>query len=128
MSATRGPRDPRHALGEAGEAAAERWLVGRGLAIVARGFRCRIGEIDLIARDGPLVVFVEVKTRSGAGYGRPAEAVTAIKRSRLTRTAALFLARNGWGDRPCRFDVVEVEPGGAGWRVRHIPDAFRPGD
>jgi putative endonuclease len=73
-------------------------------------------------------VFVEVKTRTHDGFGRPAEAVTATKRGRIARVAALFLARSGWGDRPCRFDVIEVVPVGAHLRVRHIPDAFRPGD
>ena len=121
-------RDPRRRLGEAGEAAAERWLRGAGLVIVARGFRVRCGEIDLIARDGPVVVFVEVKTRTSDGFGRPAEAVTAIKRGRIARVAALFLARSGWGEKACRFDVVEVVPDGSGWRVTHLADAFRQGD
>jgi putative endonuclease len=98
------------------------------MAIVALGYRARCGEIDIIARDGPIVVFVEVKTRTQAAYGCPAEAVTAKKRGRIARVASLFLARSGWGERACRFDVVEVVPVGAGFKVRHIPDAFRPGD
>jgi putative endonuclease len=121
-------RDPRRVLGDAGEAAAERWLRRAGLAIVARGFRARCGEIDLIARDGPVVVFVEVKTRTHDAFGRPAEAVTAIKRGRIARVASVYLQRSGWTERACRFDVVEVVPVGAGFRVTHIPDAFRPGD
>ena len=121
-------RDPRRDLGIAGEAAAERWLRDAGLTIVARGFRVRCGEIDLVARDGPVVVFVEVKTRTHRAYGPPAEAVTAEKRGRIARVASFYLARSGWGERPCRFDVVEVVPVGAGFRVRHIPDAFRVGD
>jgi putative endonuclease len=120
--------DPRRFLGNAGEAAAERWLRRAGLAIVARGFRARCGEIDLIARDGALVVFVEVKTRTNDVFGSPAESVTARKRGRIARVASAFLARSGWADRACRFDVVEVRPVGAGWRVTHIPDAFRLGD
>jgi putative endonuclease len=115
-------------LGQNGEAAAERWLRRQGLTILARGFRARCGEIDLIARDGPVVVFVEVKTRSGCGFGRPADAVTALKRRRMARVASLYLAQLGSADRACRFDVVEVIPGEAAWRIRHIPDAFRPGD
>jgi putative endonuclease len=98
------------------------------MAIVARGFRARCGEIDLIARDGPVVVFVEVKTRSHDGFGRPAEAVSARKRARIARVASLFLAKAGWGEQACRFDVVEVVPVGTRWQVRHIQDAFRPGD
>ena len=121
-------RDPRRALGEAGEAAAERWLRRAGLAIVSRGFRARCGEIDLIARDGATVVFVEVKTRTHDAFGRPAEAVTGLKRARLARVASVFLVKAGWTDRACRFDVVEVVPKGAEWRVTHIPDAFRLGD
>jgi putative endonuclease len=121
-------RDPRRILGDAGEAAAARWLRRAGLAIVAHGFRVRCGEIDLIARDGPVVVFVEVKTRTHDAFGRPAEAVTAVKRARIARVASVFLQRSGWTERVCRFDVVEVVPVGAGWRVTHIPDAFRPGD
>ena len=123
-----GRRDPRRLLGNAGEAAAERWLRRAGFAIVARGFRARCGEIDLIARDGALVVFVEVKTRTNDAFGRPAESVTARKRGRVARVASAFLARSGWAERDCRFDVVEVVPVGAGWRVTHIPDAFRLGD
>ena len=121
-------RDPRRLLGNAGEAAAARWLRRAGLVIVARGFRARCGEIDLIARDGPVVVFVEVKTRTHGAYGRPSEAVTAIKRGRIARVASVFLARSGWGEKACRFDVVEVVPVGSGWRVTHLPDAFRQGD
>lgn len=120
--------DPRRSLGQGGESAAADWLRRAGLTIVARGFRHRCGEIDLIAREGAIVVFVEVKTRSGEGFGRPADAVTAQKRRRMIRVASIFLARSGYEERPCRFDVVEVVPAGDSWRVRHIPDAFRPGD
>jgi putative endonuclease len=121
-------RDPRRRLGDAGEKAAEAWLRGAGLDIVARGFRARCGEIDIIARDGPIVVFVEVKTRTHDGFGRPAEAVTASKRGRIARVASIFLSRSGWEEKACRFDVIEVVPVGTTWRVRHIPDAFRQGD
>ena len=120
--------DPRRILGAAGEAAAERRLQQSGLTIVARSFRARCGEIDLIARDGHIVVFVEVKTRTGTGFGRPAEAVTPEKRRRIARAALLFLAKSRGSDLPCRFDVVEVFPVGTGWRVNHIPDAWRAGD
>jgi putative endonuclease len=121
-------RDPRRLLGDAGEAAAERWLRRAGFAIVARGFRARCGEIDLVLRDGALVVFVEVKTRTNDAFGRPAEAVSAQKRGRIARVASAFLLRSGWTERACRFDVVEVLPSVSGWKVTHIPDAFRLGD
>jgi putative endonuclease len=122
-----GPRpDRRQALGRLGEAAAENALREAGLQILERRFRVRIGEIDLIASLGRLLVFVEVKTRTGHTYGTPAEAVTVTKQRRIARVAEVYLARKGWHDRPCRFDVVDVlrESSGA-LIVRHIPDAFR---
>jgi putative endonuclease len=115
-------------LGAAGEAEAEKALARAGLTILARRFRCRAGEIDLVALDGRVVVFVEVKTRRGTGYGRPAEAVTARKRGHMVHAARVFLARLGPPSPPCRFDVVEVLPGADGTlRARHIRDAFRLG-
>ncbi len=122
------PTDPRQRLGAAGEAAAERALAGAGLSILARRFRCRAGEIDLVARDGPVVVFVEVKTRRGTGFGRPADAVTARKRLHMVRAARVFLSTLGGDAPPCRFDVVEVLPGAGGFlEARHVRDAFRLG-
>jgi putative endonuclease len=121
-----GSRDPRQRLGRLGEAAAEAALERGGLKIVARRFRLRSGEIDLIAERGDLVVFVEVKTRRGSRYGAPAEAVTHVKRERMARAALVFLCRTQWLDRRVRFDVVEVYADGDRiLRVRHIADAFR---
>jgi len=115
-------------LGAAGEDAAARWLRDRGYLILACGFRARCGEIDLVAQDGATIVFAEVKTRTSALFGTPAEAVTARKRARIVRAAALYLLAAGWSERACRFDVLAVVPVGSGWRVTHLPDAFRPGD
>lgn len=120
--------DSRRSLGLAGEVAAESQLRRDGLLIVTRRFRVRCGEIDLIARDGPVIVFVEVKTRTDEAFGRPADAVTAQKQRRIARVASVFLARTGWTDRPCRFDVVEVLAVSSGWKVTRIADAFRAGD
>ncbi len=118
--------DRRQSLGAAGERAAEEALRSAGMTILDRRFRRRRGEIDLVARDGELLVFVEVKSRRGGGYGRPAEAVTATKRARLARTALAWLQRHDALERVCRFDVVEVEVLGDGrQRVHHLPDAFR---
>ena len=122
---TRG--DPRHALGRCGEQRAARFLERSGLRVIERRFRLRCGEIDLIALDRDTVVFVEVKTRRGRGFGAPAESVTAAKRRRMARTALAFLSRRGWHERPCRFDVVEVLDDGKTTEIKHIPDAFRPG-
>jgi putative endonuclease len=118
--------DPRPALAVAGESAAEALLRRAGYTVLARRHRERCGEIDLIALDGTVVVFVEVKTRSAAG-GRPAEAVTPRKQCRIAQVALIWLARRGWLERDCRFDVVEVlaRPGGPP-ELCHRIDAFRP--
>lgn len=120
--------DPRHRLGAFGEDAALRVLTAAGLTVIAARARSRAGELDLVAIDGELVVFVEVKTRRSIAQGRPADAVTPAKQARLARAALAFLQHRRWLDRPCRFDVVEVicGPGAGRPEVNHIIDAFRP--
>ena len=110
-----------------GEDHARRLLEAAGLHVLAARARYRVGEIDLIAIDEDLVVFVEVKSRASERFGSPAEAVTPRKQARLAKAALRYLAARGWLERACRFDVVEVieEPGCAP-RLRHIVDAFRP--
>ena len=123
-------RDPGRAskgdLGRAGEVAAARLLERRGLVILERNLRSRLGEIDLLARDGPTLVFVEVKTRRGSPGDPPEAAVNARKRARLGRLALGYLAARRLGERSCRFDVVGVlldETGGV-IDARHIRNAF----
>jgi putative endonuclease len=119
------PGDPRQTLGRRGEALAEELVREAGFRILARRFRLRCGEIDLIAVDGDQIVFIEVKTRRGRGYGHPGESVTPAKRRRMARTALAFLSARGWQERPCRFDVVEVLEVAGKPTIRHILDAFR---
>jgi len=104
-------RDGRRALGCAGEDIACRELRRRGYEILARQFRTRRGEIDIVARDGSTMVFVEVKARAGEEFGGGAAAVTWRKQRRIAQVALEFLARHGTTDVPCRFDVVVVTPG-----------------
>ena len=115
-----------HLRGLAGERAAEGALSAAGLAVIARRFRCRRGEIDLVAWDGSVLVFVEVKTRAGVAHGTPAESVDARKRARMAGAAAVWLSRCPAPPPPCRFDVVEVRdaPRG-GLATHHVRDAFR---
>ncbi|HEX2565518.1 MAG TPA: YraN family protein [Burkholderiales bacterium] len=91
-----------------------------GLVLIERNWRCRHGEIDLIAEEDGTLVFAEVRMRSGSGFGGAAESVTAAKRARLIAAARLYLTRRPQA--PCRFDVLLVE--GAGPRVQWIRDAF----
>lgn len=107
---TVGPMSQRRiALGKTGEDLACRELERRGYAIVARRHRCRGGELDIIARDGPTLVFVEVKARDSHAFGDAAEAVTWQKRQRIVRLASEYAMRHHLSDSPCRFDVVSVE-------------------
>lgn len=102
------------------EAAA--FLRRRGIQLIARNWRCRHGEIDLIVRDGDCLVFVEVRLRRGAGlFGGAAESVTAAKRARLLAAARLYLAR--MPELPCRFDVM-LMGGQSGEQLEWIRDAF----
>ncbi|MFC7447237.1 YraN family protein [Rhodococcus daqingensis] len=95
-------------LGALGEDMAAGHLTRAGMTILERNWRCRYGELDLIARDGDAVVFVEVKTRSGRGFGTPAEAVTFAKQGRIRRLAGLWLSGQPHGWRQVRFDVIAV--------------------
>jgi putative endonuclease len=99
----------RQQLGESGEDLAVEELERRGYAILARRYRTRHGEIDVVARDGETTVFVEVKARTTLEFGGAAEAVTPWKQRRLVTMATDYLARHRLSDRPCRFDVVAVD-------------------
>src|SRR5436190_20805264 len=98
----------RIALGKTGEDLACRELERRGYAIVARRYRTRGGELDIIARDGPTLVFVEVKARDGGAFGEPGEAITATKRRRMMTVAMEYMMRHHLSACPSRFDVVSI--------------------
>lgn len=126
------PATPRQSLGRRGEELAADFLRRQGFRIRETNVRSRLGEIDIVADapatddDQPLLVFVEVKTRSGTVFGSPLEAVGAVKQHRLTRLAAAYLQRHpALGRRTCRFDVIGVTIDRKGEaRIEHIPAAF----
>jgi putative endonuclease len=99
----------RQKLGKQAEDLASRELAGRGYQILQRRFRTRWGEIDIIARDGETLVFVEVRARAGEDYGSAEESITARKEWRMTRMAEAYLFDQRLGDVDCRFDVVAVD-------------------
>ena len=112
--------------GVAAEAAACRYLEGRGLTLLDRNFRCRNGEIDLIMRDGPVIALVEVRLRSSARFGGAAGSVDWKKQQRLIAAARyLTLVRGDLRNHPFRFDVIALEPEGPDLKVHWIKDAFR---
>jgi putative endonuclease len=114
----------RQELGKSGETMAAEELERRGYAILDRRYRTRYGEIDLVAKDGESIVFVEVKVRRTGEKGTAADAVTPAKQRRLVSMAVDYLARNGLCDRPCRFDVIAIDGEGPTERLVHYPHAF----
>ncbi|MDQ1478466.1 MAG: putative endonuclease [Actinomycetota bacterium] len=112
-------------LGAAGEDAVALWYAGCGYSVLARNWRVREGEIDLVARRDATIVFCEVKTRRGQGFGSPAEAVTMRKQLRLRKLAIRWLADNPSRADVLRFDVASVTPDGRGaWTVDVLEAAF----
>lgn len=120
------PLEGRRSVGQRGEDAAVDFLRKRGMQIVERNARSRLGEIDIVARDRGTLVFVEVKCRRQTGGDPPQAAVTLGKQRRLGRLAAGYLRRHRLREVPCRFDVVAVtlDPRGRVARIRHLPHAF----
>ena len=106
-------------LGRSGEDLAVDHLLGRGYAIVERNWRCAMGEIDIIARLASTTVVVEVKTRSGPGYGHPLESVTPAKLARLRRLAGAWAFENGPVER-LRIDAIAIITGRTGITVEHV--------
>lgn len=115
--------DERHQRGLAGELQALRYLEARGWTVVAHRFRAGRIEIDLIARRGRLVAFVEVKARRGREFGSPFEAVTGAKRRELVRAARVWMDRFGRPGDVYRFDCIGLTDD----KLEHLEDAFRPG-
>ena len=100
--------DTRQNLGQAGEAIALTFLKENGYTILAQNYRRRFGEIDIIAREGDYLVFVEVKTRTGFSHGHPLDAVTFKKQKQISKVAQYYLAEKNLFDTAARFDVVSV--------------------
>jgi len=107
-------------LGRAGELKAAEFLEKKGFKILKTNYKTHVGEIDIIAEDDKTLVFIEVKTRSGDGYGAPSEAVDYKKQEKYFKVASEYLIKENKTDAVCRFDVVEIEKG----EINHIFNAF----
>lgn len=116
--------DQRQSLGKRGEDLACEELKRRGYAILDRRFRTRCGELDIVAREGNVYAFVEVKARSGCSFGAPFESVTWQKRQRLTAMAESYLFLKRLSGVACRFDVVSILENRSGRTVELIRGAF----
>ncbi len=120
--------DRRQEIGTAGERAAEALLRSRHYAIVARNYRCRGGEIDLVALNRGTLVFVEVRTRAVDSPVHPLESIDGRKRRRIVTAARHYVARNRLHQHPMRFDVVAVFADAGGMRCELVEDAFNLDD
>lgn len=118
--------DRKH-TGQDAERRAERWLGRQGLTLLQRNARCRLGEIDLVMRDGDQIVFVEVRQRRGQGHGGAAASVDWRKQQKLILTARYLLGCHPqWSRHPCRFDVIAFEGDSETTPPMWYKDAFRP--
>jgi putative endonuclease len=119
------PQDPRHQFGQSSELWAEQFLLAKGYRILARNLRTQLGELDLVAEDKGVLVFVEVKGRSTEAFGGAVLAVDRRKQAKLVKLASQYLAQRHLSDRLCRFDVVLVQGlSSAGGRIEHLQNAF----
>jgi putative endonuclease len=116
----------RKQLGRKGEEAAAQYLINKGCALLCRNFTCNIGEIDLVVLDKEALVFVEVRSRSGSGYGLAQESVTKRKQQKLRQLAWYYLQVARKTECCCRFDVIAVSFDGEGILISldHIINAF----
>lgn len=111
--------------GEYGERLARAFLVREGFRIIEANYRFHHGEIDIVAEEGDVLVFCEVKTRTNDRYGAPELALTALKQHQIRKVALGYLTVHNCHDRVCRFDVVAVRLGGEGPEITLYRDAFR---
>ena len=109
MDSSTGSRDYKRRLGRRGEEIAVAYLRRQGYRILARNWRCAAGELDIVAREGETLAFVEVRTRRGDRFGTPEESITPAKQAKLVELAQTYLQENGLSDENWRIDVVALE-------------------
>lgn len=114
----------KHILGKYGEQAAADYLVAQGYELLDLNWRCATGELDIVARDGTVTVFVEVKTRNGTSFGHPFEAITDTKRARLRQLAAAWLSARQIGAVPIRLDAISVLVQSGKVHIEHLKQVF----
>lgn len=120
----RGPGTRAQRSGSSGEDTAARLLTGLGYEILDRNFKTRFGEVDIIARDGKTIVYVEVKRRESAEHGSAAEFVSASKMRKVVGAARIYAAKHGLSDSLTRFDVIAIDGIGPSEQIRHHRGAF----
>ncbi|MFZ5645680.1 MAG: YraN family protein [Bacillota bacterium] len=113
-------------LGRVGEEAAASYLKKNGLRIIKRNYRCKLGELDIVAMDGPCLVFIEVRTKAGNTYGLPQESLNEKKKHKLRQLAVYYTLCSNITDIPQRFDVIAVttDRQGTVLKIEHIKNAL----
>jgi len=120
--------DTRKVLGARGEDLAVRYLKKKGYKVIERNYRCQWGEIDLVARQGKTLVFIEIKSRTSSDFGLPQDAVGRFKQKKLIQVARAYMAEHRLHETiPARFDVVAVQLTPSGPEIELITDAFQAG-
>lgn len=113
--------------GQGAEGLASAWLEANGYSVKARNYRCRMGEVDVVAEQNGVLCFVEVRSRTNSAGVDPLDTVTRQKQQKVVRTAMHFLQTQDCGDVGVRFDVMSVVGSGAAMQVAHVPNAFDAG-
>ncbi len=111
-------------LGELGEKLALKRIKRYGYKLVAKNYRCPLGEIDLIAKDGDCLVFIEIKTRKNSSTGNAKEAIDKRKRRQISKVALYYMKANGCCDVKSRFDIIAINILGGKEEIELIKDAF----
>ena len=114
----------KHSIGMQGQAAAKQFLIEKGIKILKENYRLRSSEIDIIARDGEYIVFVEVKFRKGLSYGLPRESVGRAKQKKIIKAAMHYISTTQEAEQDYRFDVVEILENDGKLYANHIKNAF----
>ncbi len=118
--------DSRKKLGIQGEKLAAKFLKRRGYKITQRNYKCKLGEIDIVAQQDKTVVFVEVKTRRTEEFGPPQYAITAAKKKQISKAALSYIREKNFTEQSCRFDVIAItfSPESRKPKIEHIENAF----
>jgi putative endonuclease len=118
--------DFRKQVGNKGESLAEDYIKRKGYKIIQRNYRCRLGEIDIIAKDGDTIVFIEVRTKQNENFGSPQDSVTSTKINKISKTALSFIQEKNLSGFSYRFDFIAITFSQGKPNIEHIENAFMP--
>ena len=113
-------------VGNKGESLAENYIKRKGYKIIQRNYRCRLGEIDIIAKDDDTIVFIEVRTKQNENFGSPQDSVTSTKISKISKTALRFIQEKNLSGFSYRFDFIAITFSQGKPNIEHIENAFMP--